>query len=61
MVGHHIKSRALKTMVMGNTIEDGPDGTASYEVDAPNGGNVDIETQHDGKRTQGAELELPRS
>ena len=41
--GHHVKSRALRTVVVGNTIEDGADGTASYEIDVPNGGNVDIE------------------
>ncbi|HSU06375.1 MAG TPA: right-handed parallel beta-helix repeat-containing protein [Acetobacteraceae bacterium] len=43
MVGHHVKSRALKTVIKGNTIEDGPDGTASYEIDIPNGGDADIE------------------
>jgi hypothetical protein len=42
-VGHHIKSRAYITLVFGNRIEDGPDGTASYEIDAPNGGSVAIE------------------
>ncbi len=54
MVGHHIKSRALKTVVKGNTIEDGPDGTASYEIDAPNGGDVDIEnnTMEKGPKAQ---------
>ena len=38
--GHHIKSRALRTEVIGCTIEDGPDGTASYSIDIPNGGGV---------------------
>ena len=37
---HHIKSRAARTEVIGCDIEDGPDGTASYEVEAPNGGSV---------------------
>lgn len=37
-VGHHIKSRARRTEVVGNTIEDGPEGTSSYLVDIPNGG-----------------------
>jgi hypothetical protein len=37
---HHIKSRALTTEVIGCTIEDGPDGTASYEIEAPNGGSL---------------------
>jgi hypothetical protein len=43
LVAHHVKSRALKTVVVGNRIEDGPDGTASYEIDVPDGGNIDIE------------------
>jgi hypothetical protein len=38
--GHHIKSRALRTEVIGCTIEDGEDGTASYEVEVPIGGSV---------------------
>jgi hypothetical protein len=38
--GHHIKSRALRTEVIGCTIQDGPDGTASYEIEIPNGGSV---------------------
>jgi hypothetical protein len=38
--GHHIKSRALRTEVTGCTIEDGPDGTASYEIEIPNGGSL---------------------
>ena len=37
---HHIKSRALRTEVIGCTIEDGRDGTASYEIEIPNGGSV---------------------
>lgn len=39
-VGHDIKSRALKTVLIDNRIEDGPNGTASYEVDIPNGGTL---------------------
>jgi hypothetical protein len=38
LVAHHIKSRAARTELVGNHIEDGPDGTASFEVDIPNGG-----------------------
>jgi len=38
--GHHIKSRALRTEVIGCDIRDGPDGTASYEIEAPNGGSL---------------------
>lgn len=39
-IGHHIKSRALSTTVTGTTIEDGADGTASYLIDLPNGGDA---------------------
>jgi hypothetical protein len=38
--GHHIKSRALRTEIVGNTIKDGPVGTASYAVDLPDGGSL---------------------
>ncbi len=40
--GHHIKSRAERTEIIGNTIVDGPEGTASYLIDIPNGGSVVI-------------------
>ena len=36
--GHDIKSRALRTVVTGCDISDGPAGTASYLVELPNGG-----------------------
>jgi len=39
-IGHHIKSRALRTEVLDSAIEDGPTGTASYLIDTPNGGSV---------------------
>ena len=35
---HHIKSRARRTEVLNCVIEDGPEGTASYEIEAPVGG-----------------------
>jgi Right handed beta helix region len=35
---HSIKSRALRTEVVGSTIVDGPDGTSSYLIEAANGG-----------------------
>ena len=38
--GHHIKSRALRTEVIGCDISDGPNGTASYEIETPNGGSL---------------------
>ncbi len=37
---HHIKSRALNTMIVDSRIEDGPDGTSSYLIETPNGGNL---------------------
>lgn len=39
-VGHHIKSRAARTEVINNFVHDGPNGTASYLVDLPNGGSA---------------------
>jgi hypothetical protein len=38
--GHHIKSRAMRTEVLDSEIADGPEGTASYLIDLPNGGSV---------------------
>ena len=38
--GHHVKSRAARTEVIGCSFIDGPTGTASYMVEAPNGGSV---------------------
>ncbi len=40
VVGHEIKSRAATTTITNSRIEDGPNGTASYGIDLPNGGNV---------------------
>ena len=40
--GHHIKSRALKTEIVNNTVHDGPEGNSSYLVDLPNGGDIVI-------------------
>ena len=44
--GHHIKSRASVTEVIGNFIHDGSEGTASYLVDIPQGGVVTIVGNH---------------
>lgn len=41
--GHHIKSRALRTEVIGCTLDDGEEGTASYMIEAPNGGSVVVQ------------------
>lgn len=38
--GHHIKSRGLRTEVVDSTIQDGPNGTASYAIEIPNGGSL---------------------
>ena len=38
--GHHIKSRAETTEVINNFIQDGPEGTASFLLDLPNGGTL---------------------
>ncbi len=40
--GHHIKSRAVKTIVQNNIIDDGPDGTASYDIQLAAGGDGEI-------------------
>lgn len=40
--GHLIKSRARRSDIRYNLIYDGPTGEASYEIDLPNGGIVQI-------------------
>ncbi len=37
-VGHELKSRAVTNVITGNVFYDGPTGTASYDIDLPNGG-----------------------
>jgi hypothetical protein len=39
-IGHHIKSRARRTVLIDDTIMDGPEGTSSYLVDLPSGGDL---------------------
>jgi hypothetical protein len=41
--GHHIKSEALRTELIGNSIRDGADGTSSYLVELPIGGALVME------------------
>ncbi|HYM30452.1 MAG TPA: right-handed parallel beta-helix repeat-containing protein [Candidatus Cybelea sp.] len=41
--GHHIKSRAYRTELIGNDIRDGDKGNSSYLVDVPNGGALIME------------------
>jgi hypothetical protein len=43
VVGHEIKSRAEQTTITNSRIQDGPDGTASYSIDMPNGGRALIQ------------------
>ncbi len=38
VVGHEFKSRALVNDIENNIFSDGPTGTASYDIDLPNGG-----------------------
>lgn len=40
--GHHIKSRARYTEIVGNRIRDGAKGTASFAINLPNGGTAVI-------------------
>ena len=40
--GHAIKSRAARTEVTGCDIADGPQGTGSYLIEAPNGGALSV-------------------
>ena len=41
--GHHIKSRALNTEIVGSRLSDGPTGTASYAINLPNSGAARIQ------------------
>ncbi len=38
--GHHIKSRALHTLIENTLIDDGAKGNSSYLVELPNGGDL---------------------
>jgi hypothetical protein len=60
--GHDIKSRAARTEVLDNDIEDGPTGTSSYLIEAPNGGGLVVSGNrlekgpHTGNRTAAIEI-----
>jgi hypothetical protein len=41
-VGHLLKSRARESTIVGNRLDDGRDGLASYEIDLPNGGIAEV-------------------
>jgi hypothetical protein len=67
-VGHDIKSRALETIITGNTLDDGATGTTSYAIDLSNGGVATISgnqitqgpnTQNPAMISYGAEGNLP--
>jgi hypothetical protein len=45
-IAHHIKSRAMISEIVGNRIEDGITGTASYLIDLPNGGTAVIRNNY---------------
>ena len=38
--GHEVKSRAAKTVITDNRIQDGPVAPASYDIDLPDGGQA---------------------
>ncbi len=44
--GHSIKSRAFRTEVIGCDIADGANGTSSYSIEVPNGGDVAVRDNH---------------
>jgi len=54
VVGHNVKSRALKNQISYNRIMDGSDGSASYAIDLPNGGAAHVvgNVIHQGPATQ---------
>ncbi|MES2855676.1 MAG: hypothetical protein V4692_07425 [Bdellovibrionota bacterium] len=42
-VGHHIKSRSANNLIDNNVIVDGANGSASYDVEFPNGGTAIVQ------------------
>ena len=57
-VGHLFKCRASQTILRNVRLFDGPDGSASYALDVPNGGILDIDglTIHKGVHASNAPL-----
>jgi hypothetical protein len=45
-LGHHIKSRALVSVITGNRILDGATGTASYAINLPDSGTAIIRNNY---------------
>lgn len=58
--GHHVKSRALRTVLIGNSIADGPAGNSSYLVDVPNGGDLLVQnnTMEKGRHSENADTAI---
>ena len=58
LVGHDIKSRAARTIVTGDTLDDGVSGTTSYAIDIAEGGNATItgNTISQGPNTQNSTM-----
>lgn len=44
--GHHIKSRAYYSDIIGNRITEGPGGTASYAINLPDSGTATIKNNY---------------
>jgi len=42
IIGHLLKSRAIKNLILYNRFMDGTDGKSSYLIDLPSGGNARI-------------------
>lgn len=58
--GHSVKSRARATVVRDSRIDDGPDGTSSYLIELPDGGDGQIVNNllHKGPRSENRETAI---
>jgi hypothetical protein len=56
--GHLIKSRARESRIVGNELVDGPLGSASYEIDLPNGGDALVADNHIGQSARTENLTM---
>ena len=54
VIGHEFKSRALANDIQNNVFMDGPTGTASYEIDLPDGGQDTITNNYIEKGPNGS-------
>jgi hypothetical protein len=57
-VGHLLKSRAAENHIVNNRLIDGEDGTASYELEFPNGGVANVVGNTIGQSTRTENLQL---